>query len=96
MQPVFVQFIDHEANDFIILFCHHPDAIALAKTTNEVFLRPRKLETLIFDCQNRRHIAANHPTNVNTNGRWFCLLHLGLLSSETARLLGRHPWPHKL
>jgi hypothetical protein len=67
MQSRLVQFVDHEADDLLFEFRDHADAIPLTEAANEIFLRPRELETLAFDVQHLGHIASNHPPDVNTN-----------------------------
>ena len=81
VQSVFVEFVDHEPDNAIIDFGDHADAIALPQTTDEVVLVPGELETTVFDSQDRRHVAADHPSNMYAHGRLLGF-HVGLLSSD--------------
>lgn len=82
VQTVLVQFIDHESDNFVIFLGDHSNAIALTKTTDEIFFGPGKFKAGVLDAEYRRHITADHPANMNTQRSWVGF-HFGLLSSET-------------
>src|SRR5206468_12853334 len=44
VQPVLVQLVDHEADDPVVVFGHHADAVPLAEAAEEVVLGPGVLE----------------------------------------------------
>ena len=88
VQAVFVEFINHEPNHLVIFFSDHPNAIALSQAPNEVFFIPRKFETSVLNAENRRHVASDHPANMNAHRGWLGF-HVGLLSSETP-FFGKH------
>jgi hypothetical protein len=48
------------------VFGHHANAVALAKTTNEVFFAPGELEPVVFGLEHFRHVAPDHPTDVDS------------------------------
>src|SRR5262249_38413271 len=45
----------------------HADAVALAQTAEEVLLGPGVLEGFLFRLQDLRHVATNHPADVDAN-----------------------------
>jgi hypothetical protein len=45
VQPIFVQFVDHESDNLIVFLSHHAYAITLPQTSNEVIFVPCKLKT---------------------------------------------------
>jgi hypothetical protein len=59
-----VQLINHEPDDLLRILSHHPNAVALAKTTNELIFGPGKLKALVLNPQNCRHISAYHPSDM--------------------------------
>src|SRR5947208_16939361 len=67
-----VQLVDHEADDFFAMLSDHADAVSLAQAAQEILFRPCEFKTLLFGLQDLRHIAANHPANVDA-----CLFLLG-------------------
>jgi hypothetical protein len=79
MQPRAVQLVNHEAHDSVVMFSDHPDAVALAQAPDEVILAPGELESFSLDIEHFRHIAANHPTDVNPQLLALLRIHLGLL-----------------
>src|SRR5438876_4676738 len=62
-----VKFIDHETHDLFALLSHHADAVTLAKTAKEVFLRPGVIKTFLFRLEYFGHVAPDHPPNMNAN-----------------------------
>src|SRR5438132_10355334 len=62
-----VQLVDHEADDLLALLGHHADTVALAQAAQEVLLGPGELEALLFGVQDLRHVAANHPADVDAH-----------------------------
>ncbi len=64
MQPRFVQFVNHETNDSIVVLSDHADAVALPQAAEKIFFAPGKFETLVFNRQHLRHVATDHPANV--------------------------------
>src|SRR5579871_1360988 len=62
-----VQFIDHEADDFLVELRDHANAVALPQATKEVFFGPGMVEALLLRLQNLGHIAANHPPDMDAN-----------------------------
>jgi hypothetical protein len=62
-----VQFIDHEADDLVVMVGYHADAIASPQATDELVFRPGKLEALAFYFENFSHIAPDHPADVQTS-----------------------------
>ena len=80
LQPRLVQFVDHEADDLVIVLRDHPNAVPLAEAAEEVFIRPGKLKAGRFDAKDFLHIAANQPANLDVE---LCMLftrgtHVGL------------------
>src|SRR5262245_19422378 len=65
MQLRLVQLIDQKAHGSLALLGDHADAVALAQAAQEVFLCPGKLEALLFRLQDFRHVAPDHPADVN-------------------------------
>ena len=65
LQPRLVQLIDHEADDLMIVFGHHADAVPLTQTAEEILVRPRELEAGRFNAENFLHVAADQPANLN-------------------------------
>ena len=51
MQPSLVQFVDHKANHALTMFGYHADAIALAKATYEILLKPGEFEGQPLDLE---------------------------------------------
>lgn len=87
MKSIFMQFINHEPDYFIVLFRNHPDAVPLPEATNEVVFTPSELKACVLDSEDRGHIPADHPANMNAHRFGF---HVGLLSSETPQNKGHH------
>jgi hypothetical protein len=69
VEPRLVQLINHKADDPLGVLGDHANAVALPQTANEFLLEPGELEGSPFDIQDLRHIAPNHPTDVNTQLR---------------------------
>ncbi len=67
VQLRFVQFVNHEADDFFALLRHHPDAVPLAQAAEEVFLSPGIFKTLLFGLEDFGHVPADHPANMDAN-----------------------------
>jgi hypothetical protein len=67
MKSSLVEFVDHEPHNPFIMFGNHSDAVALAETAYEVFLRPGELEAPVLNLQNFGHIPPNHPSDVDAN-----------------------------
>ena len=62
-----MQFVDHEGDDRVAGLGHHADAVALPQAAGEVFVRPRKLKSFLFDVEHFPHVTSNHPTDVDAN-----------------------------
>src|SRR5215471_5559624 len=67
MKLGFVQFINHEADDFFALLGHHADAIALAQAAQKVLFGPCEFKAVLLGLENLRHVAADHPANVHAD-----------------------------
>ncbi len=49
MQTRFMQFINHEADDFVIEFGNHPYAVSLTQAAEKILFIPGMIETFLFD-----------------------------------------------
>jgi hypothetical protein len=49
VQTVLVKLVNHEADDLIVFFGHHTNAITLPQAPNEVIFIPSELETRVLD-----------------------------------------------
>jgi hypothetical protein len=88
-----MQFVNHEADDFLAVLGHHANAIALAQTAQEILLGPGVFETLLFRLEDFGHVAANHPADMDASLFFFrtTRAHDGLLpgtAREAAPILG--------
>ena len=74
-----MELVDHEGDDGVAHLGDHPDAVPLPKTAGEVLIRPGKLESLLLDCQNFRHVSADHPAELNPESVGFRGRHVSSL-----------------
>src|SRR5262249_24321499 len=72
MELDFVELVNHKANDLFPLLGNHADAVPLAQAAEEVFFGPRVLKAVLFRLQHFRHIAANHPANMDADLLLLC------------------------
>jgi hypothetical protein len=49
----------------MIVLGHHPDAVALSQTRQEIFIGPGGAETRLLDLKNLGHIPANQPADLH-------------------------------
>ena len=66
MQSALVQLVDHEADHPVAMLGHHANAVPLPQAAYKVLFKPRELEAAALDVEHLRHVAANHPPNVNS------------------------------
>ena len=60
-----MKFINHEADDAVVKFCHRANTVSLAQAAQEFFFRPGLLEAAAFDAQYLVHVTANKPANLS-------------------------------
>lgn len=56
VEPRFVQLVDHEADDLVVEFGHHPDAVPLTETAEEVLFGPGEIKARLFDPEDIGHV----------------------------------------
>ena len=66
VQPVLVEFVDHEPDDAVVGLGDHADAVPLPQALEEILLRPGELEAPPFGLEHLGHIAADHPADVDS------------------------------
>lgn len=66
MNAGLAELIDHVADDLIFIFGDHANTIASVEAALEVFFGPGKFKALLFDGQDFRQIAVNHPSKMDT------------------------------
>src|SRR5207244_4634393 len=89
-----VQLVNHEADYFFALLGDHADAVALPQTAEEVLLGPGEFETGLFGLQNLRHIAADHPANMDARLFFFRTTRAHERIPPSPRARGAPPWVH--
>ena len=80
VQPVLVQFINHEPDNLLVFLSNHADAVTLSQTPDESSYSKR-IQTGILNSQHSWHVTTDHPTDMNTDRSLIGFV--GLLSSET-------------
>src|SRR5690606_29235878 len=65
VEPALVELVNHEADNPVLRFGDHADAVALPQTANKVLFGPRELKTLTFNLKHIGHIAPDHPADMH-------------------------------
>ena len=61
----FMKFVNHEPDNFMVVFGHHADTVPLSETAEKILLGPHIFKAGSLDFENFRHIPANEPANLN-------------------------------
>src|SRR5690606_5733334 len=67
VEPRLMELVDHEPDDALAALGDHANAVALPQAADEVFFEPGKFKAAALDVEHLRHVAADHPTNVDAD-----------------------------
>src|SRR5690606_7668518 len=64
-QRLFVQLVDHEAHNLVVVLGHHANAVSLPQAGKEILFAPGELEAGLLDFEHLGHIPPNEPADLH-------------------------------